>query len=83
MYRASATGARPFATLLMVAAAVLVVAGCGGSNRRDAVPTFKESNIPNKMYVQNVAIDGETLPEASGGDGALTYAISPEPAGRV
>ena len=78
MYRASAMGARPFATLLMVAAAALVVAGCGGSDRRDAVPTFEESGISDKICVQNLMIDSETLPEATGGDGVLTYAISPE-----
>ena len=59
----------------------LGVAGCGGGNG-DRVPTFEGSSISDKMYVQNLAIDNETLPEATGGDGALTYAISPDlPAG--
>ena len=59
----------------------LGVAGCGGGNG-DRVPTFEGSSISDKMYVQNLAIDNETLPEATGGDGALTYAISPHlPAG--
>ena len=59
----------------------LGVAGCGGGDK-DRVPIFEESSVSDKMYVQNLAIDNETLPEASGGDGALTYAISPHlPAG--
>ena len=50
----------------------------------DLVPSFEQANIPDKIYVQNLAIDSETLPEAIGGDGALTYVISPElPAGLV
>ena len=49
---------------------------------KDLVPTFEQSSIPDKNYVQNLAIDSETLPAATGGDGALTYAISPDlPAG--
>ena len=83
MYRTSVTGGGPFAIVLMVVAVVLIVAGCGGGDR-DRVPTFEESSVSDKMYVQNLAIDSETLPEASGGDGALTYTISPElPAGLI
>ena len=41
-----------------------------------------QADIADKSYTQNLAINPETLPEASGGDGALTYAISPAlPAG--
>ena len=78
MYRTSVTGASPFAAVLLVVALVLAVAGCGGGGARDPKPTFGQSSIPNKNYVQNLAIDGETLPAATGGDGALTYAISPD-----
>ena len=74
MYRASVTGGGPLAALLL--AAVLSIAGCGGGE--DRLPTFEGSAISDKSYVQNLAIAGETLPAASGGDGTLTYAVSPE-----
>ena len=42
----------------------------------------EENSIPDKSYVQNLAIDSQMLPAATGGDGALTYAFSPDlPAG--
>ena len=50
--------------------------------QEDLVPTFEQASIPDKFYVQNLPIDSETLPAATGGDGVLTYAISPDlPAG--
>ena len=81
MYQTRRTISNPISAILLVFALVLGVAGCGGGDR-DRAPTFEESSISDKFYVQNLAIDGETLPEASGGDGELTYAVSPElPAG--
>ena len=63
-------------------ALILGVAGCGGGDDEDRAPTFEESSIPDKFYVQNLAIVSETLPAATGGDGVLTYTISPDlPAG--
>ena len=82
MYRASATDGSLFAALLLAVALVLGVAGCDVSSRRDLVPTFEQGSISDKNYVQNLAIDSETLPAATDGDGALTYTISPDlPAG--
>ena len=82
MYRASATGGSPFAAVLLVVVLVLSVTGCDVSDHKDLVPTFEQSSIPDKSYVQNRAIDSETLPAATGGDGTLTYTISPHlPAG--
>ena len=78
MCRASVTGGILLATLLLALAAVLSVAGCGGGGDEDRVPAFEDTGISDKSYVQNLAIDGETLPAASGGDGTLTYALSPE-----
>ena len=73
----------PLPAMLLVAALILAVAGCGGGDR-DAAPIFEDAGIPGKRYVQNLPIGTETLPAASGGDGALTYAISPPlPAGLV
>ena len=81
MYRTSTTISKSIPVLFLVAAVALGVAGCGGSSE-DRVPTFEESSISDKFYVQNLAIDSEMLPAATGGDGALTYAISPDlPAG--
>ena len=79
MFRANVAGGSSLATVLMVVAVILIAAGCGGGGGdRDRVPTFEDSSISDKMYVQNLAIVSETLPEASGGDGALTYTMSPE-----
>ena len=78
MYRASATGGNPVAAVLLAVALALGVAGCGGSGDRDREPTFEQAGITDKSCVQNLAIGSETLPEATGGDGALTYAISPQ-----
>ena len=84
MYRASATGGSPFAAVLLVVTLVMVVAGCGGSGHRDLEPTFGQSSIPDKSYDRGRVIDSETLPAATGGDGELTYTLSPDlPAGLV
>ena len=64
--------------VILVVTLILSVAGCGGSGRRDLVPTFEQSSIPDKIYERGLMIDSETLPTATGGDGTLTYAISPD-----
>ena len=82
LYRTSTTAGNPFAAVLLLVALILSVAGCGGSDSRDLVPTFGQSSIPDKSYDQNLAIGSETLPAAAGGDGELIYTISPDlPAG--
>ena len=83
MYRANGTGGNPFAVVLLAMALGLGlgVGGCGGGDA-DSRPAFEPSSLADRSYDQNREIDGETLPEASGGDGALTYSISPPlPAG--
>ena len=81
MYRNSATGGSPLAAVLLAMALGLGVSGCGGGDV-DSRPAFEPSSLADRSYDQNREIDGETLPEASGGDGALTYSISPPlPAG--
>ena len=48
----------------------------------DLMPTFGTVSIRDKTWRQNMAITAFTLPEATGGDGALTYSLSPAlPAG--
>ena len=82
MYRVRAMGTGPIPAMLLAMVLILGVAGCGPSDNEDLAPTFDASRIADKSYTQNLAINPETLPEASGGDGALTYAISPAlPAG--
>ena len=77
----AATGTRIAAAFLAVVL-ILSVSGCGGGGAADLVPTFDQAAIADKSYVQNRAIASETLPAAVGGDGALTYAITPQlPAG--
>lgn len=46
---------------------------------RTAVPTFGDTPNPaDQAYMAGTAIDPLTLPEASGGDGRLTYSLSPD-----
>ena len=45
----------------------------------DASPSFEAGAGPgNQMYTVGTAISALTLPEASGGDGTLTYSLSPD-----
>ena len=41
-------------------------------------PSFGEGTIPNQVYIADAAIEPVTMPEASGGDGELTYHVLPE-----
>ncbi|MCY4122085.1 MAG: fibronectin type III domain-containing protein, partial [Acidobacteria bacterium] len=43
----------------------------------DKMPTFGNASIANQSWVANVAITNLVLPQASGGDGALVYSLSP------
>ena len=43
----------------------------------DLMPTFGDTSIAAQSYLVNQEIDPLTLPEATGGDGPLTYAIRP------
>ena len=48
----------------------------------DLAPSFGTATIAEQSYVQNTAIATLTLPQANGGNGALTYSLSPTaPAG--
>ena len=40
-------------------------------------PSFGDATISDQTWVQNTAINALTLPAASGGDGGLTYALTP------
>ena len=82
MFRASNRGRSPAPSLLLVVVLILGVSGCGGGGQRDRVPAFEQDSVAGKKYDQNLPIDGETLPAATGGDGVLTYSITPDlPAG--
>ena len=75
-------GTGPLPAMLLAMVLILGVAGCGPGDKEDLAPTFEQDGISDKSYVQNLAINPATLPEASGGDGALAYTISPDlPAG--
>ena len=50
-----------------------IVVGEGGS----AVPTFGGATVSDPTYVVNQMITPLTLPAATGGDGAITYALTP------
>ena len=43
----------------------------------DLMPTFGDTSIAAQSYLVNQEIDPLTLPQATGGDGPLTYAIRP------
>ncbi len=43
----------------------------------DAVPTYEGIDSPALEFTEGEAIDPVTLPAATGGDGALTYTVSP------
>ena len=48
----------------------------------DTVPDFGTETVSNQNYTQNTGITSLTLPSATGGNGALTYALTPAlPAG--
>ena len=44
----------------------------------DVAPSFGDATIADQNYTQNAAIDPLTLPEATGGNGTLSYSLSPE-----
>ena len=46
----------------------------------DNAPTFGAATVPAQTYMQNTAITPLTLPTATGGEGTITYTLSP-PAG--
>ena len=50
-------------------------------NAADLMPDFGSETIADRAYTQNVAISTPQLPEATGGDGTLSYSISGEPHG--
>ena len=43
------------------------------------IPSFGDASTPAQRYVVGAGIDLLTLPEATGGDGALSYALAPGP----
>ena len=44
----------------------------------DLQPVFGDATIDDQSYLQNSAIATLTLPVATGGDGVLTYSLSPD-----
>ena len=73
--RRRAWGAVPVA----VAAAALVLFGCEQTTPADTAPAFPAgAEIRDRTYVAGTAIRDLALPEAAGGDGALTYSLGPE-----
>ena len=45
----------------------------------NGVPAFADGTVEDQAYRQNSPIEPLVLPAATGGDGALTYALTPEP----
>ena len=59
--------------------------GGGGTadteDAEDAPPVFGDASVADLALTAGRAMDAVVLPEAAGGDGALTYALTSEPAG--
>ncbi len=72
------TGDQTFAWR-MVRTATWFGAGTGSATITVEDPSFGDGAIPDQAWVQDTAIDTVTLPAASGGDGALTYTLTPSP----
>ena len=47
----------------------------------DTAPDFGTASVPNQVFQQNVAIDPLTIPEATGGNGPVTYTATTLPTG--
>ena len=45
----------------------------------DMMPAFGDRSIADQMYMEHEAITDLTLPEAMGGNGTLTYSLTPAP----
>ena len=53
--------------------------GGGGGGAPDLVPGFGTATVADQSYIEGTQIPALMLPEATGGDGALTYRLAPEP----
>lgn len=51
--------------------------GGGGGGAEPSTPSFGSETIDAQNYINGVVISTEMLPEATGGDGTLTYSIAP------
>ncbi len=67
-----------FCLSMLFLAATLISAPA--AEAQDA-PSFEGATVANQMYEVGVAIEALELPAASGGNGDLTYALSPLPLG--
>ena len=55
-----------------------VTGTAAGGGEVDRFPTFRNATAPgNRTYTAGTAIESLTLPEAGGGDGTLSYSLSP------
>ena len=67
------------AVAVALAAAALVLFGCPQTSPGDSAPAFPEGvEVFERIYVAGTAIRELALPEARGGDGALTYSLGPK-----
>ena len=64
--------------VLSALAAILLLVGCEETVAPDAEPSFGDHTVADQTYTVGVEITALTLPVASGGDGALTYSLTPD-----
>ena len=72
-----------FASFPVVIVVALTVAACGGTTSvppdpgADTAPSFAET-VADQLYIEGEAIATLALPSASGGDGILSYSLTPD-----
>ena len=71
------TGSHTFAWQMVRDPGAWFGSGTGDVTIEVEDPSFGDATISDQTWVQNTAIDALTLPAASGGDGVLTYALTP------
>ena len=60
---------------------LIALLGTSSSWGQDAIgmsPSFGDGTIPDQVYIADSEIESEPMPEASGGDGELTYSVLPD-----
>ena len=71
------TAALSFKLTVAESASVETPRGGGGGGSANRKPAFGAQTIPDQTWLQGLVFEPLVLPEASGGDGTLTYTLEP------
>ena len=66
-----------FKLTVIASASVETPRGGGGGGSANRKPAFGAQTIPDQTWLQGLVFEPLVLPEASGGDGTLTYTLEP------